>query len=73
MALLNHQENIMTEIQFNELKEKLIGLKIEDVKSSMTSSDEVFSLTLTLSDGTSISMEPTTYNYGGQNLVIEHQ
>lgn len=61
----------MSESEFNELKQKLIGLTIEDVSSSMTYSDEIFSLELKLSDGSTLTLEPTTYNYGGQNLIVE--
>ena len=57
----------------NELKELLIGRTIEAVLISESYDDEIHTVELKLDDGTNISLSPTSFNYGGQYLIVDKQ
>jgi hypothetical protein len=55
----------------DELKQKLVGLMIEDIDADMTHSDEIFTLKIKLSDGTELHLEPGHDSYGDRKIKTE--
>ena len=55
---------------FKKLKE-FEGKTIETIEVGETYEEEVHSISIKFTDGDKLEVSPTSYNYGGQHLVVE--
>ncbi len=54
-----------------EQLKKFEGSTIQNVNGWENSEGEIFSLEITFTNGDKLEVNPTSYSYGGQNLVVE--
>lgn len=55
----------------DELHNVLIGKQIDGVETLITESNDIYKVELRLTDGTVITLSPTSFNYGGQHLNVD--
>jgi hypothetical protein len=55
---------------FSQLKD-FEGETIQSVEAGETYEEEVHSISITFTNGSKLEVSPTSYNYGGQNLIVE--